>query len=126
MLTQILMPSDHSPAVPKEGDLYKEVNICGTVFRLEYGYYESFEREGSLNDPMPIYPDFIKSPQYTAGGIPIITAMQNTCAFYIGKSDVDSSCSGCAYFKRNEDLFGLCDCPQRRQLKENRTVENSE
>ena len=54
-------------------------------------------RESPFNDPIPIYPDFIKEPHYTAEGIPIATAMQNVCEFYNGKNDdfhktVDFSC----------------------------------
>ena len=61
MLTDVLMHGMKQPPAPREGDLYKEVTIAGKIFRLLYGYYENFEREGPLNDPMPLYPDFIKS-----------------------------------------------------------------
>lgn len=118
MLTKILVQDDHQPAIPKEGDLYKEVSISGKTFRLLYGYYESFERESPFNEPIPIYPDFIKDPHYTADGVPIVTAMQNICEHYFGKHDEDSSCSECAYFQNSEELFGLCKCPQKTELKQ--------
>ena len=71
MLTKVLMNGEQRTPTPKEGDLYKEITISGKTFRLLYGYYENFERENPFNEPIPIYPDFIKEPQYTAEGIPI-------------------------------------------------------
>lgn len=125
MLTKILIQDVERPPTPKEGDLYKEVTISGNTFRLVYGYYESFERESPFNDPMPIYPDLIKEPHYTAEGILIATAMQNICEYYNGKNDEDSSCSDCAFFQRCEELFGLCNCPQnKRCCKEREDVRN--
>ena len=112
MLKNFLSQADIAPLVPQEGDLYKEVNVFGKTFRLHYGYYESFEREAPFNDPIPIYPDFIKDPHYTADGRPIVTAMQNICGFYLGRNDEDSSCAECAFFIKGEELFGLCNCPQ--------------
>ncbi len=110
-----MMPDAIPSPAPKEGDLYKEVKVFGHTFRLLYGYYESFERESAFNEPIPIYPDFIKQPHYTADGIPITTAMQNVCRFYDGKNDEDSSCLDCRFFQSYEELFGLCGCPQNRR-----------
>ena len=115
MLTKILIQSVEQTPTPKEGDLYKEVTISGITFRLLYGYYENFERESPFNEPIPIYPDLIKEPCYTAEGIPIATAMQNVCEFYNGKNDEDSSCSDCDFFQTCEELFGLCNCPQNQK-----------
>ena len=112
MLTKLLTHDAEHPPAPKEGDLYKEVTIFGKTFRLLYGYYESFERESPFNEPMPIYPDFIKEPCYTSEGKPIVTAMQNVCEYFGGKSDEDSSCCDCVFFQKSKDLFGLCNCPQ--------------
>ena len=122
MLTRILSKGVEQPHTPKEGDLYKEVTISDKTFRLLYGYYESFERESPFNDPIPIYPDFIKEPHYTAEGIPIATAMQNVCEFYNGKNDEDSSCSDCVFFQKHEELFGLCNCPRNKRGNKERTV----
>ncbi len=116
MLTKILMQGVDRPSTPKEGDLYKEVTISGKTFKLLYGYYESFERESHFNEPMPIYPDFIKEPHYSDEGIPIVTAMQNVCKFYNGKNDEDSSCSDCEFFEKKEDLFGFCKCTERKRI----------
>lgn len=125
MLTKIPSQDIEQSPVPKEGDLYKEVTIFDKTFRLLYGYYESFERESPFNDPMPIYPDFIKEPHYTAEGIPIATAMQNVCEFYNGKNDEDSSCSDCGFFQKYEELFGLCNCPRnKRECKEGSVLKN--
>lgn len=124
MITKILQGATQSPS-PKEGDLYKEITISGKTFKLLYGYYESFERESPFNEPMPIYPDFIKEPHWTDEGIPITTAMQNICNFYNGKKDEDSSCSDCSFFQIYEDLFGLCNCPQnKRCVKQRAEVQN--
>ncbi|MBQ4153851.1 MAG: hypothetical protein IJE01_01460 [Clostridia bacterium] len=125
MLTKIPSQDIEQSPVPKEGDLYKEVTIFDKTFRLLYGYYESFERESPFNDPIPIYPDFIKEPHYTAEGIPIATAMQNVCEFYNGKNDEDSSCSDCGFFQKYEELFGLCNYPRnKRECKEGSVLKN--
>ncbi len=118
MLEKVQFKETEHPHTPREGDLFKEVTVLDKTFRLLYGYYESFERESAFNEPMPIYPDFIKQPQYTAQGIPIVTAMQNVCKFYDGKNDEDSSCFDCGFFQRCEDLFGLCNCPETKIKKE--------
>ncbi len=115
MLSAILKQDTPSQPEPREGDLYKEITIGEKTFKILYGYYEEFEREGRFNDPMPIYPDFIKEPYYTAEGIPIITAMQNICAFYDGKNDEDSCCADCIFFQKSEDLFGFCNCFQNKR-----------
>ena len=115
MLTEVLMQGADRTPTPKEGDLYKEVTISGKTFKLLYGYYESFERESPFNDPMPIYPDFIKEPHYTSEGIPLVTAMQNVCKLYNGKNDEDSSCSDCVFFQKSKDLFGFCNCPRNKR-----------
>lgn len=120
MLSKILIHGVEQQSTPKEGDLYKEVTISGKKFKLLYGYYESFDRESVFNEPIPIYPDFLKEPHYTDDGIPIVTAMQNICDYYNGKNDEDSSCSDCDFFQRAEELFGLCYCPFNKRCCEER------
>ena len=120
MLAKLFEQSVGCPPAYKEGDVYKELTICGRTFRLLYGYYEDFERESRFNEPMPIYPDFAKDPLYTDEGIPFVTAMQNVCKHYGGKNDEDSSCSDCVFFQKSEDLFGFCNCPQNKQPNEER------
>lgn len=117
MLTRMLIQDFPPGPTPKEGDLYKEITIAGKTYRLLYGYYESFEREGPFNEPIPIYPDLIKEPHYTQEGKPVATAMQNICEHYNGKYDEDSSCADCSFFQSCEDLFGLCNCPQNKEKR---------
>lgn len=126
MLTKVLMQGAEHPPAPKEGELYKEISIGGNTFKIFYGYYEDFERESPFNDPMPIYPNFTKKPHYTAEGIPIVTAMQNICEFCNENNDEDSSCSDCSFFQKSEDLFGFCNCPQRRRSREERAIRKNE
>lgn len=105
-------------ASPKEGDVYKDVTLYGRTFRLFYGYYEDFERNSGDNEPIPIYPDFIKEPVYTSDGYPFVTAMQDICEYYIGRKKGDS-CMDCKHFEPSQELFGICKC-------ERRTAETSE
>lgn len=114
MFKALLKRHTRETVKPREGELYKEVTVGGKVFELRYGYYEEFERNGRFNDPIPIYPDFIEYPVYTDEGHPIVTAMQDVCANYECAHDDDGdSCQDCKYFKKHEDLFGICQSPDR-------------
>ncbi len=126
MLTKILLQNIQQQHVHKEGDLYKEVTVSDKMFRLLYGYYESFERESVFNEPIPIYPDFIKEPHYTTEGLPIVTAMQNVCPHYIGKKDEDCSCSECSYYQEYEELFGICNCPDKKRKRNGMSFSDDE
>lgn len=95
MLSALLNQNSIHPATPKEGELYRALTIAGKTFHLYYGYYEDFER--AYNDPMPIYPDFLKNPLCTLDGIPFVTAMQDVCEYYSGESE-DDGCSACVHF----------------------------
>ena len=97
----------------KEGDLYKCVTVFGKTFELRYGYYEEYERRSKYNEPTPIYPNFVASPQYTENGIPFVTEMQAACERYEGNPDC-AICYQCRHFVRGEELFGLCMCRARR------------
>lgn len=89
----------------KNGDLYKVVTIHGVSFELRYGYYEEFER--GVGEPIPIYPDFKRSPQYTDDGYPFVTQMQELCEY--GESNFeDGCCVDCSHFSGSEELFGIC------------------
>lgn len=98
----------------KEGELYKEVTVYGKTFRLLYGYYEEFERETPYCEPIPIYPDFVKKPEFTEDGAPIVTAMQDVCRYYQGMETGDS-CGQCVHFQQSEELFGVCKCLLRQK-----------
>ena len=97
----------------KEGDLYGVVRVFGKTFEIYYGYYEEYDRQSRYNDPVPIYPDLIKNPQYDAKGRPIVTEMQIACEHYRGHEQEDS-CGRCLHFQKGERLFGLCRCEQRK------------
>ena len=44
-------------------------------------------------EPIPLYPDFIRDPRYTADGMPFITAIQDVCRYYLGKKDENKTVS---------------------------------
>lgn len=99
---------------PREGDLYGILEVFGKTFEIYYGYYEDFERESRYNDPVPIYPDLFKYPQYDEQGRPIVTQMQFACKYFLGKEDEDA-CGRCEHFRKGENLFGLCGCRERQR-----------
>lgn len=103
-------------ASPREGDVYRDVTLFGQTFRLHYGYYEDFERREDGNEPIPIYPDFIKNPQFTSEGFPFATAMQDICEHYSGRESGDS-CIECTHFGPCEELFGICKCDLKKLQK---------
>ncbi len=96
---------------PRDGDLYRTVTTFGKTFDLRYGYYDDVDRSG---EPDIIYPNFATAPVYTKEGEPFATMMQDACACFRGdgKRTEDTTCSECAYFKRGEEWFGICTCPQ--------------
>ena len=93
----------------KEGDLYKSVTVFGKTFDLYYGYYEDYERHSRFNEPVPIYPNFRASPEFSDEGHPFATEMQEACEHYEGPPD-ESICYGCVHFRRGEELIGVCQC----------------
>lgn len=103
------------PINAKEGDLYKEIEVCGERFTLRYGYYEECDRVNPLCRPIPIYPDFLAMPLYTAQGVPFATEIQDACEHFKGKGkrDENSVCGECAHYKHGEDWIGLCECKAR-------------
>ncbi len=89
----------------RDGDPYRTIQLFGRRFDLKYGYYEDYER--SRGEPVPIYPDFSKAPQYTQDGCPFVTQMQPLCRY--GESDFpDGCCADCRYFQNGEELIGIC------------------
>lgn len=99
---------DHNDPKRVEGELYKVLNVGGTEFPLYYGYYEEFERNSPSAEPIPIYPDFLKEPQYTQEGKPFVTKMQDACAVYRGTMYDTNECGECIYFEPGEELIGIC------------------
>lgn len=111
MLRQIVTPGKR----PREGDLYKVIQLYGATFEIRYGYYEEIDRRG---EPVEIYPDFQKNPAYTGDGFPFVTLMQDTCQFYKpSRKAIEPDCSTCQHLERGEELIGICRCPQRKCLK---------
>lgn len=100
----------------KDGDLYKVVEVFGKRFSLCYGYYEAYERERG-EPPIPIYPDFEKSPVYTEDGYPFVTQMQALCPH--GESRFSEGlCADCIHYKDGAELIGICTCSQNRRISE--------
>ena len=111
MFTQSHMP-------PKEGELFKVIALHGRTFEIRYGFYEECDRLNRFAEPIEIYPDFLKHPQYTDEGIPFVTAIQTPCSHFTGKKDENSSCEECAYYQNGDELLGLCTCPLNRKETE--------
>ncbi len=95
----------------KEGDLYKVVEIEGRTFEIRYGYYEP-ELEQTHNEPMPIFPNFLKEPQYTDEGYPFVTGDQDICKHFRPKSKISGEgwCNDCVCFVKHEEYIGVCRC----------------
>lgn len=98
----------------REGELYRVIVLEGATFELYYGYYEDKDRENPLCEPIPIYPDFLKSPKYTDEGFPFVTDMQDACEYFKGK-DPNDGCYGCKNYRRGEEFLGVCLSESRRK-----------
>ncbi len=94
---------------PKEGDIYKIVNIDGHTFELRYGYYEEYERKNS--EPVVIYPDLTRRI-YTKDGYLIVTAIQDPCSYYeISEHKArDECCVDCIHYSSPDNDIGICKC----------------
>ena len=98
---------------PKEGDLYKTINVFGKSFKLYYGYYDERDRYSKYGKLMEIYPDFINNPIYTDDGYPFVTAIQKVCENYTQIKDTTNRCVDCIHYQKGVELFGLCMCKER-------------
>lgn len=105
----------------REGDLCKIVEIEGHTFKIRYGYYEP-ELERGRNNPMPIYPDFLKEPLYTAAGHPFVTADQEICRYFSPKPKISGEgwCNDCRHLEKHDEFLGICKCPKRRKQESTR------
>ena len=98
---------------PKEGDLYKVIELHGATFEIRYGYYEETDRQF---EPIEIYPDLIKNPIYTNDGFPFVTLMQAPCEHYKKcTDDPDQDCGNCKHMERGDELLAVCRCPKNRK-----------
>ena len=93
----------------KEGTLYKVINIFGKTFEVYYGYYDEKDKLSKYSEPIPIFPDFIKGPQYSDDGKMFVTYMQDKCKYFLGNQK-EEYCYKCKYFTKGEDLIGICEC----------------
>ncbi len=100
---------------PKEGDLYKIIHLHGKTFEIRYGFYEECDRHNRYAEPIEIYPNFIADPQYTAEGIPFITAIQTPCRYFSGEKDENSTCEECSFYRHGEELLAICTCPRNKK-----------
>ena len=107
--------TEPQPPAPKEGDLFKVITCHGVTFEIRYGYYEESDRYARFAEPMAIYPDFTKIPQYTDDGIPFVTAMQHPCERFRGRKDENSTCEDCFYYQKCEELLGICTCSENKK-----------
>lgn len=120
MLKLLFIPEAEAKlSPPKEGDLYKVIELFGRVFEIRYGYYEDSDRYSRYAEPMAIYPDFEREPQYTADGVPFVTAIQTPCSHFRGERDENSTCEDCGFYRHCEELLGLCTCRANRDETEN-------
>ena len=110
----------HPPGThPREGALYKVIQLHGAVFEIRYGCYEEIDRVG---EPVEIYPDFLKAPVYTEDGRPFVTLMQDACPHYRSHHrENELDCGSCRYLERSEALIGICRCPENQRTKESYT-----
>ena len=116
MIRKVLgVDTDHPPSMPKEGDLFKNIALCGKTFEIRYGFYEERDRHTQFAEPIPIYPDLLRQPQFAADGTPFVTQMQAPCEHFVGEPDEDSGCGDCAFYRHGEELLGTCDCPRNKQ-----------
>lgn len=99
--------------LPKEGELYKVLNVAGHSFELRYGYYEEHERE--VCSPVVIFPDLSAAPLYCPEGYPLVTQIQDPCEHYTAAPDREESwCGDCIHFHSDHPEIGVCRCDMRR------------
>ena len=98
----------------REGELYREIELHGKRFNIYYGYYDDKERKNPYNEPIPIFPDFIFSPEHTEDGYAFATAIQVTCESFEGEHNEDG-CHGCKHYEGGDALIGICRCPKRKK-----------
>lgn len=97
--------------VPEEGTLYRIIDLHGCSFPIYYGYYDELDRKNPTVDPMPVYPDFVANPHFSADGYRFVTKMQDACSHYRGEATAEKECADCVYYCHGEDLLGMCKYP---------------
>lgn len=116
MFTQFLQATtEPKPNVPKEGDLFKIIQLHGKTFEIRYGFYEDCDRHNRYAEPIEIYPDFVKEPMYTEDGTPFATAIQTPCQWFQGERDDNSTCEECSFYQQGDELLGVCTNPNNKK-----------
>ena len=101
--------------IPKEGDIYRVYTVDGHTFEIKYGYYS--ENERGRVEPLPVFPDLVDSPVYTASGMPVTTRLQSPCRHYqsCDPERPDEWCDDCIHYESVHGEFGLCRSSQRKR-----------
>ena len=102
------IPKKTAEQKPKEGELYKNITAFGETFAIYYGYYEEGERYSKYPEPVEVFPNFLKNPQYTKEGYPFATAIQLPCEHFKKVKDLNDRCGDCAFYRQGEELIGIC------------------
>ncbi len=107
-----------NPDPPAEGDLYLIMDVEGVVLEIFYGYYHP-ESERGVIDPMPIFPDFQKTPMFTKEGFPLVNADQLICQHFHPKPSISESdegwCNDCLHIELYDVCLGVCRCKYNRK-----------
>ncbi len=100
--------------LPREGELYKVIDIENITFKIIYGYYEESERDKV--EPLPVFPDLKDKPIYTARGYPVVTAIQEPCEYYtpLNKERSEQWCGDCIHYLSSSDEISVCGCKERK------------
>jgi len=101
---------DSELLVPKEGMIYKIIDIGNHKFELRYGYNEDFEREQGC--PVVVFPNLKKDPKYTDEGFLIVTSLQEPCEHYkpLDSDQFEDWCADCVYYPNVHGEIGVCGC----------------
>ncbi len=98
----------------REGDVHKIFSIDNVTFEIRYGYHSPEERKRGW-EPIPIYPDFTETRQYTSKGYPFALVYQDVCEHYRPKTSARAEewCENCLHFEKCEAYIGICRCEKR-------------
>ena len=99
--------------LPREGDLYKVIDVEKNTFKIYYGYYE--ENERCKVEPLPVFTDLKENPVYTADGRPIVPAVQGPCEYSapINKERSVEGSGDCISYVVADKEIGICGCTER-------------
>ncbi len=112
--------------VPKEGEIYKIVDVDDHRFELRYGYNEEFERE--RGHPVVLFPNLQKKPIYTKDGYRIVTSVQEPCEHYspADRDLLEDWCADCVYYPSVHCEIGICRCEKNSYQSKNVDIDQSE